>query len=313
MTPQSTPPGPVIAALAAFVVLACRGPAQQDAQNGAVVAAADTLELVGPGTISTSANEFGVSVTADGAEIYFGRAVADGRMPVLRAIRAGERWEAPAEVPLLEDGVAIDPFVTADGTRLYFSSNAPLHPGDTTGDMNTWVAERTGNAWGAPRPLPEPLNSAGDEVFASLAADGTLYFGRSTPGEPRHFYRAAPREAGFAAPVRLEIDTGSARVGNPAVAPDGSFLVFWATTGEDGGGPPDLMIRCRTGAGWGAPWNPGPPVNSGQAEIAPHVSADGHWLYFTSERPGLAAPPPAGERPPGDIYRYPVSALRPGC
>lgn len=267
----------------------------------------------GPGVVSTPANEFGFAVTADGDEVYFGRANAAGVPSVYRSTRTSDGLGAPVSVPLVDEGSAIDPFVSGDGSRLYFSSDAATAAADTSNDMNTWVTQRTGDGWGEPRPLPPPLNSAADEVFVSSTRDGTLYFGRSVPGEPRHFFRAARQGTAFATPSRVKIDAGLSRIGNPAVAPDESFLTFWATTGPEGTGPPDLLVSCRTSDGWGAPWNPGAPVNSAQAEIAPHVSPDGRWLYFTSERPGQVAAPAGDERPPGDIYRFPVAELRPGC
>ena len=37
------------------------------------------------------------------------------------------------------------------------------------------------------------------------------------------------------------------------------------------------------------------------------IDAAERFLYFTSERPGVAGPLPAGERPPGDLYRIAVA------
>ena len=44
------------------------------------------------------------------------------------------------------------------------------------------------------------------------------------------------------------------------------------------------------------------------ADFAPAFSPDGKYLFFTSERPGIAPTPPSG-RPPGDIYQIDVAAI----
>lgn len=297
-----------IAALALVASAAC-APTGDAARGDRETALPDSVEMVGAGSISTEAVEFGSSVTADG-EFYFNR-VVESAFSMMRANLA--TGEAPTRVSLVDPDRAIDPFVTPDGRLLYFSSNAPTSPDDTTEDYNTWVAERIGGDWRQPRPLPAPINSDANEVFVSADRDGSLYFGRAEPDGPRRFFTARRTGDGFAAPVPLALETGDARIGNPSIAADGAFLVFWATTGPDGTGPSDLLISCRTAEGGSAPIDPGPPVNSEWAELAPHVDPAGRWLYFTSERPGIVPTPADGSRPPGDLYRYPVERLGLPC
>ena len=45
----------------------------------------------------------------------------------------------------------------------------------------------------------------------------------------------------------------------------------------------DLYISHRVGDHWGPAKRLGPKVNSWAAESSPSFSADGRWLYFTSE------------------------------
>ena len=68
-------------------------------------------------------------------------------------------------------------------------------------------------------------------------------------------------------------------------------------------GAADLYISCRVDGGWATPVALGTSVNSNQADFAPGLSADERTLFFTSERPGVADPPAAGARPPGDVYQ----------
>ena len=48
----------------------------------------------------------------------------------------------------------------------------------------------------------------------------------------------------------------------------------------------DLYMSLRMEEGWSEPVNLGPAVNSEDHEMGPCLSADGRWLYFSSNRPG---------------------------
>lgn len=88
-------------------------------------------EIFGAGTISTAAPEFAASLTADGSTIYFNRISEDrSEILILTAHRLGDGSWSPAEkVPFTGVHRDVDPFITADGRRLFFSSNRPA-PGE---------------------------------------------------------------------------------------------------------------------------------------------------------------------------------------
>ncbi len=91
--------------------------------------------------------------------------------------------------------------------------------------------------------------------------------------------------------------------GNPAIAPDESFLIF-SDEREAGHGGSDLYVSFHRDGAWTAPSNLGEPVNSAFADFAPAVSWDGAHLFWTSERPGIV---PAGgvEGRPPEIFIEP--------
>ena len=67
----------------------------------------------------------------------------------------------------------------------------------------------------------------------------------------------------------------------PAISPDGSFIVF-AADYPDAIGETDLYISFRNPDGiFGKPENLGPNINTPKQEITPHISSDGN-LYFSS-------------------------------
>jgi hypothetical protein len=73
----------------------------------------------------------------------------------------------------------------------------------------------------------------------------------------------------------------------PEISRDGLSLYF-SSDRPGGMGGPDLWVARRAGpdASWGTPVNLGSVINSNGNDGAPHVSRDGHRLFFTSNRPG---------------------------
>ena len=58
--------------------------------------------------------------------------------------------------------VPTGPILSPDGRQLFMASNRPEFAGDSTPDLNIWVAirERVDEPFGAPERLPAPINSA---------------------------------------------------------------------------------------------------------------------------------------------------------
>jgi hypothetical protein len=193
-----------------------------------------------------------------------------------------------------------DPFIAH--ARLYFSSNRP-HDGAT--DFDTWYVTRQHGAWSEPVHVDGAPSGAGNELYVSIAQDGTMYFQSDATGGG-DIYRAARVGDGWPVAAPLDaIDTPESE-GNPAISPDGTLLVFVSERAGGAGGADLWASRLRDGA-WSPPNNL-VVVNSPQADFAPSFSPDGRYLFFTSERPGVV-PAPASGRPPGDIYQIDVAAL----
>lgn len=261
--------------------------------------------LFAPGAVSSEAPEFALAFEPDGRTMYFNRASADRKQLTIHVARwSGDRWTSEV-APFSGTHRDIDPFVTADGRRLYFSSDRPRPGAPERTDYDLWYLERIGASWSEPRHVAGAPNDAENIGFISLMRDGTLYFD-AFRGEKRGIFRSAPLAGGgFAAPESLASLPGS----NPLIAPDGSFLVFASRIIEGGLGASDLYLVRRTPEGaWSAPHHLGPAVNTPQAEFTPSLSPDGRYLFFTSERPGVV-PVAAEGRPPGDLYQIELAAL----
>ena len=124
--------------------------------------------------------EGGVSVTADGNELYYsiirkerGYANSD----IYRVRRVNGRWQQPEALGPQVNGERTwesQPSVSADGSTLLFASNRK----GGHGGIDIWRCHRLSNGdWSRAENLGSTVNTEGNEKMPFLAADGhTLYF-----------------------------------------------------------------------------------------------------------------------------------------
>ncbi len=281
--------------------------------------------LLAPGVVSTgeAADELQPSIAADGRTLYFARRVPEGRFTLFvarRAADAGDQnvrdarrawgdpdaWEEPEPLPFSGTYDDQEPFISADGRRLYFTSNRPAPGSDELNrGREPWVVEWRGEdgGWGEPRPLdpgltlerpddPELSRFWGQPRGPVEGPDGALYFWAERPDTRGHtdLYRVEPDSAGgYGDPVNLGAPVNSERYETSAAfAPGGSWIVFGRDEDDDGYGLGDLYISRRTGDGWTDAWgearNLGPLVNTSAFDASPAVTPDGRFLLFSSNR-----------------------------
>lgn len=172
----------VAAAAAVVLSTACRG-------SGAEVHAAQVLsgpQLWTPASLSTSQYEASAAFTPDGRELFYVQADrAFDNYRLRQSHCADGHWTPPREPAFAApEGVHdADPFVTPDGARLYFVSTRHRFSEVGNEDFDIFEVMRgTDGSWGAPRRLPEPVNSHGSELLPRMDRTGALYFGSSRPG-----------------------------------------------------------------------------------------------------------------------------------
>ncbi len=242
-----------------------------------------TPELFAPGIVSTRALELNAVFTPDGNELYFTRLI-DNRETLMTTRRLDGAWTPPAVADFSGAFTDVDPFITRDGRRLYFSSSRPVDGSGESKDADLWYLERqAGGGWGEPVHLGEPNTEGKDDYYTSLSDDGTLYFSIFESKNAADIYRAARQEGGFGPAERVAggIST-EALEHDPLVAPDGSYLIF--TSDRPGGyGSADLYISFAGADGsWTEPVNMGESINSANYEFCAMLSPDGEYLFFTS-------------------------------
>lgn len=289
--------------------------------------------LVGDGVISTRDYEQNSSFSADGRTLYFTkRTLWPAYASVLcESHQVNGRWSEPTVLPFSGRDYDSDPFVTADGSRLYFASKRPVD-GREHRDRDIWYADRTSSGWSTPHRVPAPVSSDADEAYPVIVKDGSLYFTsspRDSAAQQVDTYRAQWVGDHFAPPVQIPGDSDRVYGRLQAyVSPDESYMVFVSWHDDDTKteagiySPGDLYLSERVNGVWQRGRHLPAPINSAAAERAPMVSGDGRTLYFTSER-GFATAHPSrattydelerhlheSRNGLGDIYQVPIETL----
>lgn len=285
---RSSPAARVLALAAAGLVAGALSAAQPAAAGGH--RSGCTPAVFAPGVVSTGQNESRVAFTPDGRVAYFGRSDTPGALEDSALYETRRRhggWSEPVRLPFTGEYDDLDPFVTRDGERLLFASTRPVG-GESTG-VNLWSVSRTWwGGWGEPHPLAS-VNTEYDELYPSIADDGTLYFNSNRPGSRNDFdlWQARPRPGGGYYPAEnLGATVNSAPLQfNPAPLPGNSGVVFASIGRADAIGPIDLYLTLRTRSGWTEPRHLGAPISSENSEFHPSFSPTYDRMYFARTDP----------------------------
>ncbi|QOV88339.1 PD40 domain-containing protein [Humisphaera borealis] len=265
------------------------------------------LDPVRLDAVSSRYDDLGPRMTADGRFLLFysNRPGGQGGYDLWAAARSDEGDFGP---PFnLGSGVNSEfdeygPAPTADGKRLYFSTNRTAAGKEqytawratiraaTTSDFDLWLADLEELTAAAALPLPPVLRvgvPAEDDPFASPKAPTTrpeaiasnLVDDGTRP--PRRTLRgASAREVGG---INTPFHEGA-----PCISPAGDFLYF-ASNRPGGHGKFDLYrSRLREGSPTEVE-NLGPSVNSAENETDPQLAHGGFKLYYSSDRLAAAA------------------------
>jgi hypothetical protein len=284
--------------------------------------------LFAEGVISTPFDEFGATFSLDGKTVLFTRSVPrSGMYTICESVFSQGRWSEPVVAPFSGQYWDFDPVYSPDGRKIFFSSDRPVpgHPKKDQ-DFDIWVVEKAGSGWGEPVHLNANINTTEDETFASVAANGTLYFISAREGGRAHLsiYRSRRVDGAYGPAEKLkgpvnDPENSSLEV---VVAPDESFLLLVPYGRAGGFGSFDIYVSYQRDGLWTEPKNLGPKVNTKARDYSPRFSLDGRYLFWASER-GFATEPT--DRPPayadlrrnirstlngwGNIYQIDMSAL----
>ena len=253
-------------------------------------------ELFAFDLLGSNDGQFAPAISPDGREIYFTeiRLQESGvSFELQRSVFSGEQWSRPESVVFEDEYSNIEAFFDSSGRRLYFFSNRP-EDGDTEPvvTMNLWFMEKDTQSWGQPNLLGKPGTLVKNGWSSSLLDDSTLYFTARPHENPglADIYEVsiAGDSFGEAKNIGEAVNTLEYTENEPAIAPDGSYMVFYSAGRPDNLSSEllgDLYISFRDGDGnWMNAIHVDPPINSPAEENWPRISPDGKFLFFSSNR-----------------------------
>lgn len=220
-----------------------------------------------------------IAITPDGKEIYFS-VVHSSNSYTIRYFKYKDGvWQEDETAPFVSDYMSgkscTEPFISPDGTKLFFTSRESASSSDWNYDI--WVTERTDTAWGQPERLSSSINTGNGEWHPCVTNSGNLYFARNG-----NIYFSEFSDGNYSAAKGLSAINSSSKDWDPYVDPSERYLIFKSDR-SGGFGKMDNYISFwdKSINEWTSPVNLGEPLNSGLTDDAGDVSPDGKYMFFS--------------------------------
>ena len=249
-----------------------------------------TPEIFAPGIISTGLEEVLCTFMPDGNEIIFGIIYSKPHYPgvhslLVRSYVKDGIWSFPEVMKLSGDKYSyLYPFISYDGTELYFQSDLPTNKPELKDKYNIWRCKRIDNTWSDPEPLPLPINGRGDVSGPSFSINGEFYYTLMS-GDPEvdGIYKSQYLNGIFSEPERLP-ESVNVKQGSfdGVISPDGSYYIVNVYGKEDSYGETDLYVSFNEENGnWTPLKNLGSNINTKLNEGSARISSDGRYIFFS--------------------------------
>lgn len=133
------------------------------------------------------------------------------------------------------------------------------------------------------------INTAYDEYFPSMTADGETFVFTRKVGEQEDFYVSRKVNGKWQAAVPIPEINSYGNEGAPSISADGKMMFFasciniegnYGSPDRKGYGSCDIFYSQNINGKWSKPVNVGPPINTSHWETQPSFSSDGKTLYF---------------------------------
>jgi outer membrane protein OmpA-like peptidoglycan-associated protein len=127
-----------------------------------------------PVPFNTEFFESSVSISADGKKMYFVRNAAGQKDILMCSKGSSGNWSKPVKMGsnINTEYDEESPFIHDDGKTLYFSSKGH----NSMGGYDIFKTVYGPGGWSKPENLGAPINSVGDDIYFTLAADGRIGF-----------------------------------------------------------------------------------------------------------------------------------------
>jgi len=233
-------------------------------------------------SINTAYGEFSPSLTGDENHLFFSsdRPGGFGQGDLLESNKLGGVWQKPVN---LGDSINTsylegDPWISADGNLLVFSSDRP--GGQGTGDL--WMAKKVNSVWQKSFNMGNVINGTYDDLCAWMSADTLrLYFTSSRPGGYGSWDIWMSKKDGG----QWQTPWNLGPIINTPVSDAAAFLSNNENTLYYESGA-DLWTSQNVGGQWQPKVNLGSDINSSSREDRPCLSYSGASLFFASDRLG---------------------------
>lgn len=246
----------------------------------AVLAGQEEPTLFGEGVISTDAVEYGATFEADGRTVWFTRRASFDEAPqIYVSVLEGGSWSEPVRAPFSHAAGDEFPSLSADGSRLYFSSTRPVDGVDQRDRNDLWFVERTGEGWSTePVHLGGALSTLDVDSHPVEVQEGLYFHSRRADGRGGvDAYFAAGARDEWESPTLLDFNS-EATDGEVVPAPGGEGVVFYSDR-RGGFGRGDLYFVQQEAGSWGEAENLGDGINTPDWEWAPTFMPDGRLVF----------------------------------
>lgn len=131
------------------------------------------------------------------------------------------------------------------------------------------------------------INTAGKEYLPSFSADGQLLvYTVNYDGQEDFYYSVLGEDGAWSEGQPLQGVNTLENEGAQNISADGRLLIFTGCDWPDSYGSCDLYYAQKKNGQWGNLRHAATPLNSKHWDTQPSLSANGEYLYFTSNRPG---------------------------
>lgn len=138
-----------------------------------------------------------------------------------------------------------------------------------------------------PKKIPGAVNTELNEFLPTLTADESMLVFSRLVGDQEDIFYSKKENDQWGAGQPIEGLNTPFNEASQTISADGHILVFTACERPDAiNRSCDLFLMEFSGSRWTAPTNIGAPVNTGDWESMPSISADGRTLFFASKRNG---------------------------
>lgn len=233
-----------------------------------------------------------ITISTDDSEIYFSVQGHQGELSSIVVVNyRNGNYLKPQVASFSGQYHDLEPFLSPDGLRLYFSSDRPLDAkSKELKDYDIWYVERKtiNDKWSDAINIGVPINTKDNEFYPSVTLTNNLYFtcdGAMTKGKD-DIFMSEFKNGKYEMPVSLNDSINS--IGyefNAYVSPDESYMLYTCYNREGGLGSGDLYISFKNKSNhWLKSRNLGKAVNSSAMDYCPFVNTKTGVLYFTSKR-----------------------------